>query len=113
MAYAAVGLNHDMMPVFLGLMLASVIAWFFLSSRLYAELREKYPLLYDKLGRPRLFMKKSIAANFKVARFLLRREYAAVNNPGLARLCQGLRSLFCLYLVCLVGALFLLADRLG
>ena len=71
MLLGAVGLNQQMLPVFLGLMLVAAIAWLFVSNRLYAELRQHYPNLYETLGSPKLFMKKSFAINLRVIRFLL------------------------------------------
>jgi hypothetical protein len=52
---AAIGHNQQMLQVFLGLLLAAAVAWIFLSNRLYAELRQNYPGLYETLGSPRFF----------------------------------------------------------
>ena len=43
MQLAAVGINQEMLPVFLFIMLTAAIAWIFLSNRLYTELRQNYP----------------------------------------------------------------------
>ena len=108
---AEIEFNQQMLPVFLGLLLAATVAWLFLSNRLYVELRQNYPGLYELLGRPGLFMKKSLAANFKVIRFIFKREYEAVVDPAVIRLCHGLRSLFCIYIICLAGCLLLLFAK--
>ncbi len=110
---AAIGLNQQMLPVFLGLLLAASVAWLFLSNRLYAELRQNYPRLYGTLGSPKLFMKKSFTANFKVIRFLLKQDYEATGDRAVIRLCRGLRSLFYIYIICLSGCAILLFDKIG
>ena len=112
MLYAAIGLNQQMFPVFLGLLLVATIAWFFLSNRLYNTLQQAHPRIYEILDRPKLFMKKSLATNFRVLRFLLKRDYETIEDQAVIRLCQGLRSLFFIYLICLAGCLILLADKL-
>ena len=110
---AAIGINQEILPVFWGLLLASAVAWSFLSNRLYALLQQNYPQLYETLGRPKLFMRKSFSVNFKVVRFLLGQDYLTTGDPVVIRLCQGLRSLFCIYLICLAGALVILLAKLG
>ena len=106
--YTAIGLNKQMLPVFLGLLLSVTIAWIFLSKRLYTELRRNYPELYETLGRPGLFMKKSIVVNLRVIRFVFKRDYGTGVAPAVIRLCHGLRSLFCMYIICLTGCLLIL-----
>jgi hypothetical protein len=101
---AAFGLNQQMLPVFLGLLFAATIAWIFLSSRLYTELRQNNPTKF--------FMKKSFTTNVRVIRFLLKRDYEATDDNLVIRLCQGLRSLFFIYIICLAGCLILLFDKM-
>lgn len=113
MHLAAVDLNQQMLPVFLVLMLAAAIAWFFLSNRLYTELRLNYPRLYETLGSPKFFMKKSLTTNSRVIKFIFKHNLEATVEPGVIRLCQGLRSLFYIYIICLTGCLVLLLDKTG
>lgn len=113
MHLAAIALNHKMLPVLLGILFATAIAWLFLSSRLYAELRHNYPGLYKKLGSPGLFMKKSFTANLKVIRFLFRQDHEASVAPAVTRLCRGLRALFYIYIICLAGSLIIIFDKTG
>ena len=110
--FAAIGLNQQMLPVFLGLLLASTVAWLFLSTRLYSELRQNNPRLYARLGEPKLFMKRSFATNVRVVSFLLKRDYEDTEDLTIIRLCQGLRSLFFIYIICLTGCLILLFDKM-
>jgi len=107
MHMATLGLNRQMLPVFLGIMTATAIAWLFLSKRLYAELRRNHPMLYDTLGRPRLFMDKSFTTNYRVLRLLFRQDHEARENPAVMHLCHGLRSLFYIYMFCLAGCVLL------
>ena len=112
MQYAAIGFNKQMLPVFLGLLLAASVAWLFLSNRLYRELRRNHPWLYETLGGPGLFMRKSFAVNFRVIRFVFKRDYGTDVAPAVIRLCHGLRSLFCIYIICLTGCLLILFAEL-
>lgn len=111
--FAEIGLNQQMLPVFLLLLLAVAVAWLYLSNRLYAELRQNFPKLYDALGSPRLFMTKSFTANFNVIRFLIRGDYKATDDIAVIGLCQGLRVLLYIYIFCLTGCLLLLINKPG
>ena len=113
MRLAAVGINQEMLPVFLFIMLTAAIAWIFLSNRLYTELRQNYPKLYETLGKPKFFMKKSLTTNFNVVRFIFKQNYKAALEPTVIRLCQGLRSLFLIYTICLAGCFVILLDKMG
>jgi len=108
---AAVALNQQMLPVFLGLLLTTSVAWLFLSSRLYAVLRQNHPDLYGKLGSPKLFMQKNMIVNLTVIRMLVKKDYETTGDPAVLRLCRGLRSLLWIYSVCLAGCILLLLDR--
>ena len=110
--FAAIGLNQQMLPVFFGLLLAAAAAWLFLSNRFYKVLRYNYPGLYERLGCPKLFMKKSLAVNFRVLKFIFRCDHETAVDPAVIRLCHGLRSLFCIYVICLAGCLLLLFGKL-
>ena len=112
MQFVGVNLNQEMMPVFLALMVVAAIAWLIVSNRLYTELRFNYPWLYKTLGSPKVFMKKSLATNLKVIRFILKDADVAKVAPDVIRLCQGLRSLFYIYMICLAGSLILLLAKM-
>ena len=109
---ASVGLNQQMFPVFLGLLLASAIVWIFLSRRLYDMLKHGYQRIYEELGSPKMVMHESFATNFRVVMFLFRRSYELTDDVNLIRLCQGLRYIFIIYLVCFLGCLILLFDKI-
>jgi hypothetical protein len=109
--FAGLELNQQMLPVFLGLLLVTAVAWFFLSNKLYVHLQQDYPDLYTKLGSPRPFMQKSFLTNFKVIGFLFRKNYDISLDSKIKRLIQGLRALCCIYLFCLAGSVILLVER--
>ena len=110
---AEIGLNQQMGPVFLGLLLAAALAWIFLSRRLYDVLRYGYPRIYEALGSPKLIMKKSLITNYRVIKFLLRRTYESTNDLDIIRLCRGLRYILFIYVISLLGCLILLFDKIS
>jgi len=111
MIHAAMGLNYQMFPVFLGLLLATAISWLYLSDKLYKLLKQNFPELYNALGSPRPFKAINGTASMRVVRFLFRRDYEITRDPALIRLCQGLRYIFIIYALCLGGCLLLLLDK--
>jgi hypothetical protein len=110
---SGVGLNQQMLPVFLALMLAAAIAWIFLSKKLYDVMKYDYPRVYEKLGCPKLVMKKSFATNYRVVMFLFRREYVSTADIDVIRLCHGLRYIFIIYVICFLGCLLLILDKIN
>lgn len=110
---AEIGLNQQMLPVFLGILLAATIAWLFLSRRLYDVLKQYYPGVYEALGSPKLIMKKSLTTNGRVIMFLFRRTYESTDDVDVIRLCRGLRYIFLIYLVCFMGSLILIFDNIS
>jgi len=111
--YAAIAVNQQMLPVFLGLLLVTSLAWIFVSGRLYTVLRQNHPELYAKLGRPKLIMPKSISTNFKIVGFLLRHQYENIADQKVKQLCDGLRALLYIYAVCLGGCLLIWLGTAG
>ena len=111
MYIAGIGLNQQMLPVFWYILLAATGAWFFLSYRLYAELLRHHPRLYASLGSPELFKRRSFITNFRVLRFIFAQNPETTVTPAVARLCQGLRSLFYIYVICLAGCATLIFTR--
>ena len=109
---AEIGLNQDMLPVFLGMLLAAAIAWIYLSRRFYAVLKHNFPRLYEQLGSPKLIMEKSVATNYRVIMFLLRRAYESTDDLDLIRLCRGLRYILFIYVICFMGCALLLFDKM-
>ncbi len=109
---ASIGLNQQMFPVFLGLLLTSAIVWIFLSRRLYEMLKHGYSRIYESLGSPKPVMNISFATNIRVIMFLFKRDYESTDGVDLRRLCQGLRYIFIIYAICFLGCLLLLLDKI-
>lgn len=109
---AEIGLNQQMLPVFLGILLTAAIAWIFLSRRLYEMLQQNFPQAYKALGSPKLIMGKSLKTNYRVIVFLLRRDYESINDSDVIRLSRGLRYIFFIYVVCFAGCVLLLVDKM-
>ena len=110
--FAEIGLNQQMLPVFLGILLAAAIAWIYLSRRLYVLLRHDFPRVYEQLGSPKLVMGKSLTTNYRVIMFLLGRAYESTYDSDVIGLCRGLRYIFFVYVVCFTGCLLLLLDKM-
>ena len=109
---AALKFNQQMFPVFLVLLLAAAIAWLFLSNRLYKLLRKSFPEVYKGLGSPSPILNKNGASLIKVVRYLFRRDYENSRSPAVIRLCQGLKNIFIIYMICLLGCVLLLLDKM-
>lgn len=109
--FAGLELNQRMLPVFLGLLLVTAVAWFFISGKFYGQLQQNYPDLYKKLGSPRPFAQKSYLTNFKVIGFLFRDGHHIPLDSEIKGLMQGLKALFCIYLFCVAGSVILLLER--
>ncbi len=109
---AEIGLNQQMLPVFLGILLAAAIAWIFLSRRLYEMLQQNFPQVYKELGSPKLIMGKSLKTNYRVIMFLLRRDYESINDFDVIRLSRGLRNIFFIYIISFAGCMLLLLAKM-
>jgi hypothetical protein len=109
---AEIGLNQQMLPVFLGILLVAAISWIFLSRRLYDVLKHNYPGIYEGLGNPKLLMRKSLTTNYRVIMFLLKRTYETTDDLNVIRLCRGLRYIFYIYVISFTGCLMLLFDKI-
>lgn len=101
-----------MLPVFWYILLAATVAWVFLTYRLYGELRCNHPDLYEALGSPILFTKRNFIANSQILKFIFARDHGNNVMPNVERLCQGLRALFYIYIVCLAGCVILLGAKI-
>ena len=103
-------MNQMMFPVFLGLMIASTVAWLFISKRLYHLLGKTYPIIYESLGKPKTVMRKSMRNNILIIRFVFFGYKQETSDPVIKRLCDGLRSILVIYVICFLGCLVLLID---
>ena len=56
------------------------------------ELRSRHPQVWDSLGRPTLVMNNSISNGLAVLRFLSRKDYEALDDPGFAQFAGRVRT---------------------
>ena len=99
-----------MFPVFLGLMIVSTTAWFFLSKRLYEHLKNQHPDIFESLGSPEPAVKRRGNSNILVIRFILHDYKQQTDDPSLLRLCEGLRYILLIFAICLLGCVVILVD---
>ncbi len=62
-----------------------------LHARFLRALRQRYPRTWESLGRPTMIRNNTIRNSRAAQRFLRRREYEALEDPGLSALCDILR----------------------
>ena len=103
-------MNQQMFPVFLGLMIISTAAWFFLTKRLIQHLKANHADIYESLGNPELSAKRGGLSNILVIRYILFEHKSRTNDPVILKLCQGLVSLLIIFAICLFGCVLLLMD---
>ena len=103
-------MNQQMFPVFLGLMIGSTAAWFFLSKRLYDQLKNHHPDIFESLGCPEPVVKRRGDSNILVIRFILYDYKRQTDDPSLLRLCEGLRYILLIFAICLLGCAVLLVN---
>ena len=103
-------MNQQMFPVFLGLMGVSAAAWFFMTKRLYQQLKSRHPDIYESLGSPTPRVKRGGHSNILVIRFILFDYKQQTDDPAVQRLCQGLRSVLSIFIICLLGCVVLLVN---
>ena len=78
------------------------------------RLRGIHSGIWISLDRPTLFPPSSLRSTVRIIRFLTRREYAALDDPDLARLAEHARILLtCTYVAYFVGAVLFLVAELG
>jgi hypothetical protein len=104
---------HEWVP--LGLMIAfglSVASWLWRVSQLYRSLEQRHPRMYEQIGRPTMHPTDPNRSGRWLLRFLARKEYAALDDPALDRLCRylwiNLWSCTVLFILVLVSPVFFL-----
>lgn len=103
-------MNQQMFPVFLGLMIVSTTAWFFLSKRLLDQLKNQHPGIFESLGSPKPVVKRRADTNILIIRFILHDYKRQTDDPSLHRLCEGLRYILLIFAICLLGCAVLLVN---
>lgn len=99
---------NDLFPVLWIAMMLSIVAALFLFRNFVRNLERRHPATWHDLGAPTLFFNNSLRNNFRVLRFLLRKQYLPLKDDLVAR--QAMRVLvgYGLALVLFVLTLFTL-----
>src|SRR5947208_15116703 len=85
-------------PVLFFVLLACVVVWFILITRLHRLLRTRHPHVYDSLGRPTLILNNSIRNGWLFTRFLLGGHFEEIEDGETLRRCQFMRVFAFCYL---------------
>lgn len=96
----------ELFPVLLGALFCSVFVWFALCMWLFKLLENRHPGKYNAMGRPSLILNNSLSNNISFMKFLLRREYAELDDKTISRL-GGLMLVFLVLYMCAFLALLL------
>jgi hypothetical protein len=81
-----------------------VFVWFALCHRLFKSLQTRHPEKYEAMGRPSLIINNSLSNNISFMKFLFKREYLDLNDPGISKLAQFMLIYLLVYLI---GFMFL------
>lgn len=74
-----------------------VLVWFALCKVLFNRLERAHPQKYEAMGRPSLILRNNLANNWSFLKFLARREYVALSDTFLTKLCAAMRVYFVVY----------------
>lgn len=80
-------------------LLCSIIVWFFLCNRLFKILETRHPEKYESMGKPGLIVNNTPSATLTFMKFLFKREWRDLNDPGLAALGKFMLVFFLIYLI--------------
>lgn len=81
----------------------AVFLWVVLVSRLYARLKERAPQVYAAIGEPHVIDNNTLSNNLAFLRFLLKRDFASVDDPEIRHLSVWLLVLFWIFLAYFMG----------
>ncbi len=86
-----------------GVVVASTFYWFYLCHRMQAYLRERFPSVYEAMGKPTLFMNNSIGNGRKFNRFLLKREWSELDDSEVVAHGKFMSVYFVIHLILITG----------
>jgi hypothetical protein len=86
----------------------SLIVLFALKFRFYCTLRDKFPDIWQELGRPTLFLNNSITNRSAVRRFLRQRAYEKTEDEEFIRCCTTLRRFQLAYFIFFFSGILLI-----
>lgn len=91
-------------PLFFVLM-AMVLVWFAMVTRLYRRLEEHHSGTYEAMGRPTLFMRNSPASTLAMLKFIAVRQHRSLGDASLSKLSDFMLLFLAVYML-LFGLLF-------
>ena len=95
-------------------LVAAVLIWFVLASRLNRMLRENHSDVYAALGSPSLFANNTPRNNWLSVKFLLSGSYRDLGDKQVTRLCEFMRVFWVGYAIWFVGpVVWILLSPLG
>ena len=92
---------------FLGLVV-SCVAGFALTLRFHSTLRDKFPEIWESLGRPTLFLNNSIGTGLAIRRFLRKRAYEKTGDAEFIHFCTMFRYYRQFYVIYFFAGLILI-----
>lgn len=87
----------ELFPIMFGILFCSVFVWFFLCFRIFKILELRHPSKYEEMGKPSLIMNNSLSNNIAFIKFLFKREWLALKDPGLASLSKFMMVFIVIY----------------
>ena len=83
----------------IGILIAMIVAWFFMLARLFAHLSKDHPAKYEAMGRPGLFWRSNISNQLAATKFLFLREHRALGDSKLSKLSDRMLLFLAVYII--------------
>jgi len=95
---------NEMPPLFY-ILGAMVIVWFIMIDKLFSILKVDHPLIYIEWGKPFLFDGEALRKRTGqlMLTFLIKKEYKALNNKTLTKLCDFMLIYMVIFVVLFIG----------
>jgi len=85
-----------------------IVIGYVMKSRIYSILRDKFPEIWESLGRPALFFNTSFTTLRAVRHFFRQRDYEKTGDEEFIDLCIRLRRLQLAYIIYFIGGVLLI-----
>ena len=76
------------------LMFITVISWFIMCRKLFSILKSEHPDKYNEMGNPGLFINNNLKSNYKLLKYLVKKEWEPLNNEKLSKVSNFMRIFF-------------------
>ncbi len=90
------------------ILMFSVLVWFVLMARLHRILRTRHPQIWNRIGRPTLFLNNTVQNGLVTIRFLLAGHFRELDDPTLVRLGSFMQVFFYAYTVIFISLVALM-----